>query len=414
MWNITKIFVVCCIVISSTGCEFSQNPEKRIDGEWFRSNLEHAHLNHWLAVSTTPQGFFNTAVDRHWKLLEKQPGDLVGQTRTLYVMAAGYEVTGNPAYLEQVKSGADFLLTHYRDPQFGAWFEAVASDGKVANSNKRLYSQAFAIFGLSHAYRVTRDKRYLDLAQQTWKEIEERFSDNQGGYRAAMNREMTESKQSNSQNPLMHLFEALLALHEVSGSSDALRGARKIGDFVIYDLLEGVEDGGAFIPELYDQTWQPLPKAQGGRIDIGHQFEWAYLLGIGADHGLSPLYNDVADRLLKFAVKNGYDKIESGVYSSLFSDGEIDRKKGYWQQAEALRAFMFHAVVRKRTDLAAYITQMTDLVRSEFVDAENGGWRFYSRAECNRSTCPNLQPDGYHMTALHMEALRLKRTNTGG
>ena len=398
------IFALLCI---AAACSMEASPVRRIDETWFRSSLQNDHMTRWLAVAPTGNGFFRTDFNRQWVAKEKQSGGVIGQTRALYVLSAGYEITQNPAYLQQVRAGADFLLTHFRDKEFGGWFEAVGADGAVLNPNKRLYAQVFAIFALAHAYRVTHDTRYLDAANATRVVIQDKFADGMGGFRAGMNREFTQTKLDNSQNPVMHLFEALLALYDAGGSPEILKDARKVGDFVVYKLLQGAADGSAFIPENYDSTWKPLGQEQGGLVDIGHQFEWAFMLGAATERGLPPLYADVADRLLKFGVEKGYDRVDSGVFTSAMANGEINRKKGYWQQAEALRALMYHAVARQRQDLAPLITQMSEFVRSEFVDETNGGWYLAPKSECRRHSCPDIQPDGYHMVALHREAIRL-------
>lgn len=404
-------FAAVLLVLFASACGQDRNVATRIDGEWYLRNLEEAHLSHWLHVLPTANGFFNTAVNRKWQPIEPQPGDLVGQTRAIYVMAIGYELTGNPEYINQVKRGTDFLLTSFRDPTYGGWFEAVAPDGKVQNGNKRLYGHAFAILALAHAYRVTKDQRYLDAALQSWQEIDYRFADGTGGYKAGLNQDFTKPLLDNSQNPIMHLFEALQALYEASGSSQAREGANRIGNFVAYKLLQGLEDSSARIPELYDSEWKALDQAHGGYIDIGHQFEWAYLFSAGAEAGLNPIFAGVAERLLNYALLKGYDKTEGGVLSSVSPDhSNINRSKGYWQQAEALRALMHHATIRGRSDLWGQVTQMTEFIQTEFIDRENGGWFSSSMVECRRGRCPDRQPDGYHMTALHHEAIRLANT----
>lgn len=182
-------------------------------------------------------------------------------------MAIGHELTGNPEYLNQVKLGSDFLLKNSHDPLYGGWHVAVNPDGKMKIGNKRLYGHAFVILALALAYRATKDQRYLDVALQTWQEIQVRFA-----------------------------------------------------------------------------------------------------------------------------------------------DGKLDRNKGYWQQAEALRAFMHHATLRGRSDRWARVTQMTEFIQTELLDQENGGWFSAATAECHRGLCADLQPDGYHMTALHYEAIRLAKT----
>jgi mannose-6-phosphate isomerase len=390
-----------------TACGNDHDIRTRIDGDWHRQTLEKDHLEHWLKALPTANGFFNTTVTRDWQVLDPQPGDLVGHTRGIYLMAVGHELTCKPAYLEQVQLGTDFLLRHFRDPQHGGWFEAVGPDGKPRNDNKRLYSQAFAIFALAHAYRATQDKRYLDAALQTWSEIRLRYLDAHGGFRAGTNRDFSQTKQGNSQNPIMHLFEALLALHQASGSREALDGAESIGKFVAYQLLEGLPDGTARIPELYDEQWRPLPGARGGRIDIGHQFEWAYLFSAATEAGLNPIYAGVANRLLDYALAMGYEKGVQGIITSISPEGGINPKRSYWQQAEALRALIHHAAIQGRSDLWGHVTQQIEYIRKEFLDKQNGGWHHSTLTECRKSTCPDRQPDGYHMTALHQEAIRI-------
>ena len=92
-----------------TACGNDHDIRTRIDGDWHRQTLEKDHLERWLKVLPTTNGFFNTAVTRDWQVLDPQPGDLVGHTRGIYLMAAGHELTGKPAYLEQVKLGTDFI-----------------------------------------------------------------------------------------------------------------------------------------------------------------------------------------------------------------------------------------------------------------------------------------------------------------
>lgn len=401
------LFSLLLAAVLLAACGNDHDIRTRIDGDWHRQTLEKDHLEHWLKVLPTANGFFNTLVTRDWEILDPQPGDIVGHTRSIYLMAVGHELTGKPAYLEQVRLGTDFLLRHFRDPLHGGWYEAVGPDGKPKNDNKRLYSQAFAIFALAHAYRATLDKRYLDAALQTWQEIRLRYTDVHGGFRAGTNRDFSQTKLGNSQGSIMHLFEALLVLHQASGSQEAKEGAESIGKFIAYRLLEGLPDGTARIPEVYDEQWHPLPGARGGRIDIGHQFEWAFLFSAATEAGLNPIYAAVADRLLNYAVAMGYEKGVQGVITAISPEGEIKRQRGWWQQAEALRALMHHAAIRGRNDLWGLVTQLTEYIRTEFLDGSNGGWLDASASECRKGRCQDRQPDGYHMTAMHQEAIRI-------
>ncbi|GAB3252331.1 AGE family epimerase/isomerase [Chitinimonas naiadis] len=404
-------YLTFLLFLAVTACSQTWNRQHRIDGAWFRDNLQQAHLVHWLAAADTTSGFYNSARDRHWQALPAQPGDLVAQARLIYVLAAGYDQTQDAAYLRRLKLGADFLLSAYQDKTYGGFYDAVSPQGLPTNDAKRLYSQAFAILALSHAYRVSRDQRYATAALAAWRVVDERFRDADGGYRTAMDRGYTGGG-GNGQNGIMHLFEALIALHEATKSDEAQRGAKQVGNFVVYKLMQGEGDGSAHIPEFFAPGWLMLTPEQGGYTDIGHQFEWAWLLSAAAAQGINPVYAGVADRLLAFAVRRGIDPSDGSIYSTVTSKGLLDGSKGYWQQAEALRAMMRFAVWHERDDLWGRISQLTEYIRSEFVDADNGGWYAHPASQCRKTpACLTQQPDGYHMVALHREAIRLTESN---
>lgn len=401
------VATLAACLLAACGPWFSSS---RIDSAWHRKTAEEAHTALWLKHAPTANGFFRTAFNRQWQPLEKQPGDLVGQARAIYVLAAGFDLTQRPEYLAQVKKGTDFMLEAYADRTHGGWFEAVAPDGTPVNRNKRLYSQAFALFALAHAHRVSGEARYREAALATWKTIQDRFGEPEGGYRAGTGEDFRETKLDHSQNPLMHLFEALLALHDAARAPEAMQGAQAVAKFVTGRLMQGLANGGACIPEHFDKAWKPAQSECRGSVDFGHQFEWAHLLSAGVERGMSPVYLEVARRLLDFALAAGYDKTDLGVFTALDGEGMMDRRKFWWQQAEALRALLRHAVLHERADLWGRATQMTSFIRDEFLDGENGGWRMRSQGECARGGCPELQPDGYHMVAMHLEAIRLAET----
>ena len=384
----------------------------RIDAEWHRRDLIDGLLTRWLEVAPTDTGFMRTAVDRQWKPSVQQPGYLTEHARLVYSMIIGYEITKDKRYLAAANLGADFLLTRFRDPLHGGFFLRVAPDGKVVSAAKNTYGHAFTLLALSHMARVTGEVRYRAAALQTWQEVDASLRNPKGGFRGELPRNFLqpqdESGTASSQNPLMHLFEATLALHDATRDPVALNGAKSIADFVIYRLLTGTNDGGAYIPEWYDRDWKPLPtKEKGGYVDLGHQFEWSHLLLAAERRGLSGIYSQSAERIFKFAIRAGYDEIEGGVFTKMFPDGTVDRNKFWWQQTEGIRAFLANASATGHKDAWRRYEQTLVLVRDQFIDKQNGGWYVKSHAQCRKSSCPDEQPEPYHMTGMHQAALRI-------
>ena len=401
-------FSAMCATVIGLCCACSDN--SRIEASWHKHDLVDNLLVRWLKVSPTDTGFMRTAIDRHWKPLVDQPGYLTEQARLVYAMTVGYEATKDQRYLAAAKKGADLLLTHYRDSIHGGFFLRVGMDGKVISSAKNTYAHAFALLALSSVAGVTGDAKYRKAALQAWQDIDTGLRDANGGFCGERPREFTAlnvcAGDAKSQNPLMHLFEALLALDDATHDPMALKGAKDVADFVIYKLLTGAKSGGAYIPEWYDRDWKPLlTREKGGYVDIGHQFEWSHMLLAAEKHGLGGIYAPTAQRLLQFAVETGYDEAAGGVFTKMFPDGTIDRNKFWWQQTEGMRAFLAAASATGRQDMWRRYEQTMGVVKEQFVDKNNGGW--YPRSTMQCGGCPDDQPEPYHMIAMHMMALTM-------
>lgn len=409
MGNIVRGIALVILLALATGCDSGPGSGIPIDAAWHRQSLIDGHLARWLARAPTESGLFRANFTRTWQPKESPGADLTTQGRLIYALLAGYEVTGDQAYLAAATHGADFLLERFHDPVHGGFFNRVAADGRILDDAKHTYGHAFALFALSHLYRVTGEGRFRAAALLAWQEIDRGLRDAAGGFRASAPRNFGPSTGKNTQNPVMHMFEALLALCEATGDPEAVRGATGVGNFVLYKLMKGFPDGSAAIPEWYDEAWQPLATADsGGYTDLGHQFEWSHLLLKAQDVGVTGVFTAASGRILQYALKVGYDDMNGGSFDRIYPEGTVDKEKYWWPQAECLRALMAAATAGGRSDLWRRYEQTLALVRSEFIDAENGGWRFAERRICaqSRERCPDSQFDPYHMTGMHLAAIR--------
>ena len=383
--------------------------DQHIDREWFKRDLVEGNLAHWLAVAPTETGFFRTDVDRQWRPAEKQSATLVSQARMLYVMSAGHRVTGEAAYLDALRKGADFLLSSFRDEEHGGWVWSVSPSGQVLDDSKSAYGHAFVIFGLSHAAMATGDKRYADAALETWRTMKRRLRDEQGGIIPTTSRDWKTRRGGNSQNPMMHLFEALMALHDATAGEEVFADLGELAGFIFGRLY--IEEAGC-LPEMYDPQWRPRAGEAGGYVDVGHQFEWAFLLSRAVRKGLPSKYLAIGERLLAFGLAHGYDGESGGIFGRCQIDGTgAGGGKGWWQQCELLRALMRYAGDHGRADLWGKFDQSLAFAREHFIDAEYGGWYESYDPKTPRTDGPSRKGSvwkvGYHDGGMYMEGLRL-------
>jgi mannobiose 2-epimerase len=391
----------------------ASNIARHVDREWFRKTLA-AETAHWRDAAFTPEGFFKVNLDRRWRPVGNQNGTLVSQSRQIFVMAQGYELTREASYLEVVRKGADFLLDRFRDFDQGLFFYSMTPEGKVLDQGKSSYGLAFVIFALSHAGLVTGDDKYKKAALVTWKEMKFHLRDGTGFFKPKTDRRYAKVIGQNTQNPMMHLFEALLVLYDATQSVEILKEAEEHANRIFTRLYQEREGR---LPEIYDAEWRPVAATEHGCIELGHQFEWAFLLSHGVEKGMPGRYLEIAERLLDYGMRVGYDSQEGGIFSRSDYDGKAIRgPKGWWEQCESLRAMMHWAELRGRVELWPAFDRSLAFVRNHFIDSEYGGWySVYDPANnARRSDKGSVWQVGYHVCGFYAEALRLLRLAGAG
>ena len=237
----------------------------------------------------------------------------------------------------------------------------------------------------------------------------DRFRDEHGGYRYFMSRDFQHTEELRSQNPLMHLFEALLAAGDITGMGELHREACNLAEFILGQLMRPQP---RVLPEVYSPDWKPLPADQEGRLDIGHAFEWAFLLSSAAERGLSDSYLGEAENFLDYGLRLGYDSDSGGIYSPVDPDGQIlNKRKGWWEQCETVRALLRFIHEHGRLGLHKPLQQTISFIQNEFLDSAHKGW--YLSREPGES--PAMQSKGheakldYHVVGMCMEAIKIAK-----
>ena len=77
----------------ASGCDVLPGGRRQIDTAWHRQSLLENHLSRWLAVAPTDSGLFQVSFTKDWKPNRAILTDLTAQSRLVYAMASGYELT---------------------------------------------------------------------------------------------------------------------------------------------------------------------------------------------------------------------------------------------------------------------------------------------------------------------------------
>ena len=323
---------------------------------WFVQDLKNRILPLWLKRAPRENGFFHSQFDAAWNAKDEHIGTLVSQSRLIYTMAAGYALIGDEAYKTAAVKGIEFLEQHFRDrDEFGYVF-ACAPDGTVIDDTKQSYGHSFVLFAYANASTFLGNPEYAARAAAVWQEYKRCFGEKNGGFYNRMTRSFEPDGESLSQNPIMHLFEALVALGTIKGYEAILRDAGRVADFITGRLID-VKTG--FLPELFTTSWFPVRESDGNRVDVGHAFEWSFLLSYAVQQGLPKRFLSYADQFLDAGITLGFDRERGVVFSPASLDGErTKRTNTYWEQCEALRALLHFAVYQNRSDLTSMTLEL--------------------------------------------------------
>jgi mannose/cellobiose epimerase-like protein (N-acyl-D-glucosamine 2-epimerase family) len=152
----------------------------------------------------------------------------------------------------------------------GGFFHILASDGSVSDARHDSYDHAFSVLALSWLARATGERRLHDELDELLAYIDARLTDADG-----ILLEGDPHSLPRRQNPQMHWFEAMLAMHDAVAHPQALERAaryRRFFEAVLFDRASGT------LGEYFTQDFKPAPGEAGGSVEPGHQAEWTWLL----------------------------------------------------------------------------------------------------------------------------------------
>ncbi len=212
---------------------------QKSDGSW----VEHLLLD----------GRPDLAAERRWRVLARQ----------VYVYAKASEL----GWFD----GRDIAVSTYQKMVETGYVHRVSAGGDITNDMRDLYDHAFYVLAASSLYGLTREQQYLYEAETLLKWIDTTLPHSAGGWRESDQVGRTAPRR---QNPHMHLLEASLFLHSITGVEKHLEYAKKI-----FGLFESYFFDDGTISEFFEADWALQSGSHGQTVEPGHAMEWVWLLG---------------------------------------------------------------------------------------------------------------------------------------
>lgn len=285
-------------------------------------------------------GGFHERLDLNGDPILRAPKRLMVQGRQLYVYSSAAILGWYPDGWALADRCVEFALrSFYQVDGKPGWVHALGPDGTVANPMRDVYGHAFILLGLAWYYRLTRDSQILTVVDDTLAFLDEVLASDHGGYFDAA----PAPDSIRRQNPHMHLFEALIALHEATGRAQYLERAANIFELFSTRLFQ--RDTGTLCEYLTAEL-QPTPGTAGRIVEPGHHFEWVWLLHRFqhlSGHKIEPY----TSALYEFADVHGWDD-EGFIVDELNTSGSVmTASRRIWPHSEGLKAYIVEGEAKR-------------------------------------------------------------------
>lgn len=223
-------------------------------------------LPHWAVQGFDPRGgLFAEALDSRGEAIW-QPVRFRVQSRQIYVYAHA-TLLGWYDGRHMALVCADKGMPRFTSGEGHDVF-ALGEDGQIADGRICCYEYAFALLAECWLYRLTGQSVWQQRAELRYQHIEMLFADTLGvGLQSTF-----PPGEPRSQNPHMHLFEAVLA---AAASFDDPRWQERAHQ--LYRLFSTQFLEPHLLREFFDKDLKPSHEAS-RLVDPGHHYEWCWLL----------------------------------------------------------------------------------------------------------------------------------------
>ena len=304
-----------------------------------KAHLTDCILPFWKKLRDDEHGGFYGQVNYNLELNKQADKGAILNSRILWFFSNAYLTLGDKSCLEYAKHAYEFLKKAFLDKERGGLYWSADYKGEALETTRYTYNQAFAVYALASYYDASKDVGALHLAYELVHIIEAYYKD-EGGYLEAFNSQFmlleNEKLSGNgviagrTMNTLLHILEAYTELYRVQKNPQI---AEKLK--VVLALFE-------------TKVYNPEKK----RLEVYFDFEYNSLVDItsyGHDIEASWLIDRATDVLelprLEFTkiLAAQIHSIALDTDFSVFNEdegGEIDKKKVWWVQAEAILGFL--------------------------------------------------------------------------
>ena len=341
-----------------------------------RKLLEENIIPFWKGLKDEENGGYYGYLSQELVLDKKAEKGCILNSRILWFFAEAAMLLERQDLRECADHAYDFLIKHCIDKKNGGIFWSMSYDGKVLDSTKHTYNQAFAIYALASYYRLSGNEEALALAKDLFELIEQHCTDSVGYLEAFTEDWKPESNEKLSENgvladktmnTLLHVFEGYSGLYQATEDVRVKTALKRILDIYVNKIYDAnLRRQKVFFDADYNSILN--------LYSYGHDIESSWLIDWGCSllaepelmERISLINKDMAEAVYEHAYKNG----------SLANEcdrGVVDETRVWWVQAGAVLGFVnLWQKNPKHTEFRDAASDIYKFILNHLVDKREG------------------------------------------
>lgn len=339
-------------------------------------------LKYWSEHTIDEQnGGFAGQIDFNDQRIENAEKGSVLNARILWTFSASYQTTKNENHKKLAERAFEFLSAYFYDTKFGGLFWSINEDKTPKDTKNQIYALAFAIYGLSEYYVISKNEKALEIAKNLYLKIQEHSYDPVNkGYFEAFTRDWQpiedlrlsakDANEKKTMNTHLHIIEGYVNLYKVWKDEKLLED--------IIELLETIEKyfintETGHLRLFFNENWIEKPDV----VSYGHDIEAAWLLQqcaeISGNEKLIENYKKYAVQIAE-ATKEGLDSDGGLWYEFDPEKNKLIAEKHWWPQAEALIGFYNAYQLTGKEEYLDIVYKNWKFIKKHILDQQNGEW----------------------------------------
>ncbi|KRD61835.1 N-acyl-D-glucosamine 2-epimerase [Flavobacterium sp. Root935] len=339
-------------------------------------------LKYWSEHTVDEQnGGFAGQIDFNDQRIENAEKGSVLNARILWTFSASYQTTKNENHKKLAERAFEFLSAYFYDTKFGGLFWSINEDKTPKDTKNQIYALAFAIYGLSEYYVISKNEKVLEIAKNLYLKIQEHSYDPVNkGYFEAFTRDWQpiedlrlsakDANEKKTMNTHLHIIEGYVNLYKVWKDEKLLED--------IIELLETIEKyfintETGHLRLFFNENWIEKPDV----VSYGHDIEAAWLLQqcaeISGNEKLIENYKKYAVQIAE-VTKEGLDSDGGLWYEFDPEKNKLIAEKHWWPQAEALIGFYNAYQLTGKEEYLEIVYKIWKFIKKHILDQKNGEW----------------------------------------